>query len=81
MIYTDINFHYFYISFTKSNLMKKNIGSVDRVFRILIGIIIAGIGVFYESWWGLLGIIPFATALIGTCPAYLPFGINTRAKK
>lgn len=61
--------------------MKKNIGSVDSVFRILLAIVIAGIGVFYESWWGLLGIIPFATALVGTCPAYLPFGISTRAKK
>jgi len=61
--------------------MKKNMGSVDRVFRILLAIVIGAIGVFYESWWGLLGIIPLATALVSSCPAYMPFGISTRAKK
>jgi hypothetical protein len=42
---------------------------------------IAAVGYIYESWWGLLGIIPFATALINFCPLYAPFKINTIEKK
>ena len=30
-------------------------------------------------WWGLVGLVPLATGLIGWCPAYLPFGIRTCA--
>jgi len=60
--------------------MKKNIGNVDSVLRIFFGIVIGALGVFYESWWGLLAIIPFATALVSTCPIYMPFGISTRKK-
>jgi hypothetical protein len=30
-----------------------------------------------SNWLGAIGIVPLATALIGWCPAYLPFGINT----
>lgn len=57
--------------------MKKNVGSVDRIVRIIAGLIIAGLGFTYKQWWGLIAIIPIATALIGWCPAYLPFGIKT----
>ncbi|MBU1369596.1 MAG: DUF2892 domain-containing protein [Bacteroidetes bacterium] len=61
--------------------MKKNIGNIDRVIRIVLGMAIAAVGYIYESWWGLLGIIPFATALINFCPLYAPFKINTIEKK
>ncbi len=57
--------------------MEKNVGGADRVFRILLGIIIIIIGVIYGSWWGLIGLIPLLTGLIGWCPMYLPFGIKT----
>ncbi len=61
--------------------MNKNIGKIDKALRIIIGIAALGLGYYYQSWWGLLGIIPLATAFIGSCPAYLPFGISTCAKK
>ncbi len=60
--------------------MKKNVGSVDRIIRIILGLAIGGIGYYYQSWWGLLGLIPVLTALINFCPLYTPFKINTGKK-
>ncbi|OGG94302.1 MAG: hypothetical protein A2508_01585 [Candidatus Lambdaproteobacteria bacterium RIFOXYD12_FULL_49_8] len=60
--------------------MKKNIGNIDRIIRIVLGVAIAAFGVIYESWLGLIAIIPIGTALIATCPLYLPLGLNTGAK-
>ncbi len=57
--------------------MKKNVGSVDKVIRIVAAIAIGGIGIAYQSWWGLLAIVPIATAFLGTCPLYSVFGIGT----
>ncbi len=60
--------------------MKKNVGSVDKVIRILIGIVIAVLGIVYQSWWGLLAILPLATAFMGFCGLYSLIGVNTCAK-
>ncbi|MGK9368223.1 YgaP family membrane protein [Melioribacter sp. Ez-97] len=57
--------------------MKKNVGGGDKTFRIILGLVILILGIIYESWWGLIGLIPLGTALIGWCPLYLPFGIST----
>jgi len=57
--------------------MKGNIGKVDRAIRMISGTAIIIAGILTGSWWGLIGIIPLATAVIGWCPAYLPLGINT----
>ncbi|MDK2910334.1 MAG: hypothetical protein PWR20_1901 [Bacteroidales bacterium] len=61
--------------------MEKNVGNVDRIIRIIAAVIIAALGIYYQSWWGLLAIIPLATAFIRFCPLYLPFGIKTFCKK
>jgi hypothetical protein len=60
--------------------MTKNLGKLDRLVRIAIGIGIGLFGLVFGSWWGLVGIIPLATAGMGSCPLYLPFGISTRRK-
>ncbi|MCY1721727.1 DUF2892 domain-containing protein [Prolixibacteraceae bacterium Z1-6] len=60
--------------------MKRNVGSVDRLVRIVIGLIIAILGVVFDSWWGLIGIIPLATGLLNFCPLYLPLKISTVKK-
>ncbi len=60
--------------------MIKNIGSVDRIIRIALGAAILIAGVVFKSWLGLIGLIPLATAAVGTCPVYLPFGISTAKK-
>ncbi len=57
--------------------MKCNMGVIDRSIRGLIGISVVSAGFYYQSWWGLVGIIPISTALTGICPAYYPFGIST----
>lgn len=60
--------------------MKRNIGNADRIIRIALGLAVAILGIVFRSWWGLLALIPLATAAVGTCPLYLPFGISTRKK-
>ena len=57
--------------------MKKNMGSVDRVLRFIVGAGILALGIIFKSWWGLVGVIPLGTSLVSRCPAYLPFGIST----
>jgi hypothetical protein len=61
--------------------MKDNVGSLDRLLRIIVGLIIAIIGVIFDSWWGLIGIVPLATGLFKFCPLYVPFKISTEKKK
>lgn len=59
----------------------KNVGSADRVIRIILGLVIIGAGYYYQSWWGAVGLVPLLTALIGWCPPYALFGINTCSTK
>ena len=61
--------------------MKQNIGTTDKIIRIILGIAIIGAGVFFQNWWGALGIIFIATALINWCPPYALLGISTRKKE
>jgi len=57
--------------------MNRNVGSVDRIVRVVLGVAILAAGVKFQSWWGALGVVPLLTAAIGWCPVYLPFGIST----
>lgn len=61
--------------------MKQNVGSIDRVLRIVVGVAVIGAGIFFKSWWGAVGAVPLLTALIGWCPAYLPLGLSTCKNK
>jgi hypothetical protein len=57
--------------------MKKNVGKVDKIIRIIVGIVILLIGIVAGSWWGIIGILPIITAIIGWCPPYQLLGIST----
>ena len=57
--------------------MVKNVGELDRGLRLLDGIALLGAGVYFQSWWGLVGLVPITTATLRWCPAYLPFGLST----
>jgi len=57
--------------------MKQNVGGLDRGFRIGLGVIVIGLGLFFRSWWGALGALPLLTGLVRWCPAYLPSGTST----
>lgn len=55
-----------------------NEGTLDRTLRIILGI--ALISLFFvgpQTAWGLVGIVPLATGLIGFCPLYRLVGIST----
>lgn len=58
--------------------MKSNVGSIDKILRIVAGLVlivlaIMGIG----APWTWIGIVPLATGLMGSCPAYTLLGVNT----
>jgi hypothetical protein len=58
--------------------MKKNIGGVDRGVRVVLGLVILGLGYRSHAWWGWLGVLPILTAVVAVCPGYIPFGFSTR---
>ena len=61
--------------------MKGNVGSIDRWARVALGLAIVAAGFYFKSWFGLIGFLPLGTALVGWCPAYVPFGLSTRVKR
>jgi hypothetical protein len=67
--------------------MKKNMGSIDKVIRILVAVVIAVL-YFTNVITGTLGIVLLLlaavfliTSIFSFCPLYWPFGISTAAKK
>ena len=61
--------------------MKCNMGNTDRIIRGVIGLVIAGAGLYFSSWLGLIAIIPIGTAIFRFCPLYVPFNLSTEEKK
>ena len=58
--------------------MKLNVGGIDRILRIAIGLVLIGLAVTGTvGWWGWLGVVPLATGLFRFCPAYGLLGMNT----
>jgi len=50
----------------RRNEMTRNVGTWERVLRIVIGVILLALVVIGpKTWWGLVGVIPLATALWG----------------
>ena len=71
-----ISIHY------KEIAMKLNVGGIDRIARIVIGLVLIGLTLTGTiGVWGWLGIVPLATGAIGWCPPYAIFGFNTCAVK
>lgn len=60
--------------------MNKNVGTVDRVFRIVAGLVLLSLLFLLDGeakWFGLIGIVPLATAAMSWCPLYTLIGIRT----
>lgn len=58
--------------------MKANIGGIDRIIRILVGLALLTWVLFFGGpLWAWIGLLPIATGLINFCPAYSIFGIST----
>jgi hypothetical protein len=67
--------------------MKKNMGILDKVIRILIALVVIVLYFVHaiSGTWAIILLILsgifILTSLVGFCPLYLPFGINTGKKK
>jgi hypothetical protein len=62
--------------------MKSNVGGIDRILRIVIGLVLIGLTATGTiGAWGWLGIVPLATGAIGWCPPYAMLGWNTCSMK
>jgi hypothetical protein len=60
--------------------MTTNIGTVDRLLRLGVGILLIALTLFgVIGMWGWLGVVPLATAFLKFCPAYALFGFKTCA--
>lgn len=58
--------------------MKTNVGSFDRIARVLIGVLLLALTAMGTiGVWGWIGIVPIATAAFGFCPLYTVLGFNT----
>lgn len=58
--------------------MKLNVGGVDRVLRIVVGVVLITLAATGTvGWWGWLGVIPLMTGVVRFCPMYSLLGMNT----
>jgi hypothetical protein len=61
----------------------KNIGKIDKIIRLVLGVVLFSLFFLLDGNWkflGLIGFIPTITALINFCPLYSIFGIHTNKK-
>jgi len=72
--------------FIKKLVMKKNVGNVDGIIRLIVAALIVlfyGIGLISGTTALILMLVSLifaVTSLVRVCPLYLPFGISTRKK-
>lgn len=60
--------------------MNTNVGGIDKVLRIVVGIALLSLLMWGDGnmrWFGLIGLVPLGTALMGWCPLYTLLGVNT----
>jgi hypothetical protein len=62
------------------NLFKSNVGKVDRIIRVILGVLLIG-NVFFALHHpiGWIGVVLLATGLAGSCPLYSMLGLNTKS--
>ncbi len=61
--------------------MQQNVGNIDRVVRVVIGLGLLSLFFVLEGnarWLGFVGFIPLLTSAVSWCPAYAVFGVDTR---
>lgn len=57
--------------------MKANVGGIDKVLRIVVGLALVAWAVMGGPVWAWIGVVPLASGLLGWCPAYTLLGIKT----
>lgn len=59
-------------------MFKANVGTLDRSLRVLVGLVLLVlVGMQEIGLWGLVGLVPLGTGLLGFCPLYTLLGIRT----
>jgi hypothetical protein len=61
--------------------MQCNVGKTDSNIRFILAIAIGALGIYYKSWWGLIGLVPLLTGAFSFCPLYKLIGMNSCTKK
>ncbi|MGI1659678.1 MAG: YgaP family membrane protein [Desulfitobacterium sp.] len=57
--------------------MKCNVGRTEQIVRIVIGVVIVLLGLYFRNWWGIIGLAPIITGAIRYCPVSEVLGIST----
>jgi fatty acid desaturase len=83
---TDIRaqslYHALIFNHQRSFKMKCNSGTADRVIRVIAGLALIALAASGTiGIWGYIGIVPLLTGVVGFCPAYTLFGMNTCGSK
>lgn len=61
-------------------MFKPNVGKTDRIIRVIAGLALLTLVFTVEGtarWFGLVGLVPLLTGIVGFCPAYTLCGCNT----
>ncbi|MFN3883326.1 MAG: DUF2892 domain-containing protein [Rhodocyclaceae bacterium] len=61
--------------------MKQNVGGIDRVLRIVVGLALIAWALMGGPVWAWIGVVPLGTGLVGFCALYPLLGINTCPSK
>ncbi|MEN6636185.1 MAG: DUF2892 domain-containing protein [Clostridiaceae bacterium] len=64
--------------------MKQNVGRVDRWVRIAVGVVLLSLLIFVSGparWFGLIGLVPLITGILGYCPIYSLLKMRTNDPK
>lgn len=64
----------------KEFVMTTNVGGIDRILRIVVGIAVLALFFVLEGnarYWALVGLVPLFTGVFQTCPLYSVIGVNT----
>jgi len=64
------NFHNIKQKKVSVMILKKNVGYLDSIIRVFIGSLIVGIGLYFNSFWGFIGLIPVLSGALSYCPIY-----------
>ncbi len=51
-------------------ILKKNVGYTDSILRVILGTLIIGLGIYVDSYWGFIGLIPVLSGAVSFCPVY-----------
>ena len=57
--------------------MHLNVGGIDQILRIVLGVVICTIGVIYNNWRGMASLIPLVTGTMSWCPLYKLVGLSS----